>query len=603
MYVVLSLIFLLKTFTYSCDPHSVVDYSIKNNFEFMSAKGQYIQNGPVQLWVEIFGDIAHPAVILISGAGASARFWTDEFCNGIENCGYCVIRFDHRDTGLSSSIDYDKNPYSVFDLANDVLAFMDKLEIQRAHLVGHSMGGIVSQILAVYHPDRCTSFTSMSVATVGPNISPSPEIMNELMKNHPTEDYEESLEGFMHSWKILNGSIPLDQDLATAYTLDLYKRSNHPVGVAWNHIHAQQDLKDLPTKLQSNTTSGLFIHGEKDPLIPLEGAKRTFHATPNSVLEIIPHMGHMIFNHELQSQLTEHLLHHFLNFEPLFVGNPVDIEQKLKELLHPASKLEDNSHYLQILSQIALSQAMQKRFVEAHETLNTAEALLRPGDHLAKVRILLERGRTFMQREDFKTAADYFMQSYTLSKKHHFDEHTANAAHMIAIVSDTPEEKIKWNSLAIDLVENSDSMKAKKWLGSLYHNLGQSYDEAGHYQDSLQAIEHSLEIRKQEGYLPNIRAAKWALGRALRQLDRSEEALNILRSLLEEYEVMLQKGTLDIPIEVLLRGLVYEELAELDLSQRTHFAKLAYEDLSKDEWFKSLGTKRLERLKTLMRSD
>lgn len=291
------------------------------------------------------------------------------------------------------------------------------------------------------------------------------------------------------------------------------------------------------------------------------------------------------------------------NFDDLFVGSPVQIEKNLRELLPQASALEDKSIYLQVLSQIALAQAMQKRFDDAHSTLNTLERLLTPKDHLAQVRILLERGRLFMQEGDYETAKPFFVQSYELSKVHHFDYHTANAAHMIAMIATTSEDKIKWNILAIELVESSTSMSVQDWRGSLYNNLGHAYIEGGFYGRAFDALITALELRTQEGYAPNIRVAKWAVARSLRLLSQPEEALAILLPLVKEYESMVSGGEFDLPIEVLpsIRGLVYEELAEIYTAEAKRFAGLAYDDLSKDEWFKKLEPKRLERLKQFQR--
>src|SRR5579872_5438770 len=109
------------------------------------------------------------------------------------------------------------------------------------------------------------------------------------------------------------------------------------------------------------------------------------------------------------------------NFDDLFVGNPVDIEKNLSELLPQAAALKNKSIYLQILSQIALAQAMQQKFDQAHATLDKAEAGLTPEYAEARVRILLERGRIFHQAGDVDKALPYFEQSYELSKQHGFD--------------------------------------------------------------------------------------------------------------------------------------------------------------------------------------
>lgn len=278
----------------------------------MTKNEQIVENNSVKLWVETMGDIQNPAVVLIAGAGAHARFWSDALCETLAKAGYFVIRFDHRDTGLSSAIDYEKSPYTVKELAGDVLAILDHFQIRQAHVVGHSMGGTIAQLLAIHHPDRIRSYTSMSVSTVGGNTTqPSDEVMAVLLENKPTQNFEESLNGFMRSWEILNGNVPLDSNMAKEYTRELYDRSNHEVGVAWNHIHAQENVGDLSSDLAELKTPGLFIHGENDPLIPLQGGINTAKAASNSTLEIIPDMGHMIFSADLQKNIAAILVKHF----------------------------------------------------------------------------------------------------------------------------------------------------------------------------------------------------------------------------------------------------------------------------------------------------
>ncbi len=283
----------------------------------------------------------------------------------------------------------------------------------------------------------------------------------------------------------------------------------------------------------------------------------------------------------------------FENFDDLFVGQPVEIERNLTELLPQA--VENKSIYVQILSQIALAQAMQKKFHVANETLNTAENFLNPEDHVAKARILLERGRVLMQQGDSPAARPFFQKSYDLAAAHHLDYHRCNAAHMIAIVANTPDEKIKWNALAITLAERSTISRARMWLGSLYNNLGHAYIEKKQYARALDSLEKAKSIRKQEGHACNIRVAEWAVARALRLLDRTDEALSLLLPLLETYDSMVKSQSLDIPIEILpsIRGLVYEELALIYGAKGREFAALAYDDLSKDEWFKKLEPQRL----------
>lgn len=272
----------------------------------------FIKSDGVKLWCQLlYKKMIDIPCVLISGAGASAMFWSDHFCEILVNSGYRVIRFDHRDQGLSDAVDWDSSPYTVDDLAKDVINILDANKIRQAHVVGHSMGGTIAQLLAIHHPNRLLSYTSMSVATTANVGGPSKETMDALMENKPTQSYENDLPGFMRSWKILNAGYPVDPQLASAYTLDLYQRSKHKVGVAWHHIWCQENYGDLSEKLSNITVKGLFIHGEDDPLIPVNGGKQNQLLTPNSELIVIEKMGHMFFNMDLEKIIANHLVEHF----------------------------------------------------------------------------------------------------------------------------------------------------------------------------------------------------------------------------------------------------------------------------------------------------
>lgn len=284
------------------------------------------------------------------------------------------------------------------------------------------------------------------------------------------------------------------------------------------------------------------------------------------------------------------------------LGYPDKVETKLREFLPQAQILQNKSIYLQILSQIALAQAMQKKFDEAHKTLDEAESMLTPEYDFAKARILLERGRTFQQASSITQAQDYFERSYALSIKNKFDSHAINAAHMIAIAADKNEDKIKWNQLAIDLALRTQDTKARAWLGSIYNNLGQNYLSEKEFDKALIAFQKALEYRIEEAYAPNIRVAKWAIGRALRSLNRLDEALAIQQELLNEYEAISKSENYEVPVEIfkLVRGFVYEELAELYQAKTKKFAVLAYDDLANDPMFRETEPKRIERLNQMM---
>lgn len=288
------------------------------------------------------------------------------------------------------------------------------------------------------------------------------------------------------------------------------------------------------------------------------------------------------------------------NFDDLFVGNPVDIENNLLELLPQAKSLENKSIYLQILSVIALAQAMQQKFTQAHKTLDTAEAGLTPQYTLAHVRILLERGRVFHQAGNIEEAVPLFKKSYELSKQHKLDFQTINAAHMVAIVVDKVDEKIKWNERALDLAQTTADERARTWLGALYNNLGQNYIEAKQYNEAKSAFEQCQKLGEERRDAIVVRGAKWGIARSLRSLNHLDEALQMQVALLEEYDAVTKNGELPIEMIVVGRGLIYEELSEIHQAYMQRFAALAYQDLSQNPWFVKLAADRLEKLRMII---
>lgn len=283
------------------------------------------------------------------------------------------------------------------------------------------------------------------------------------------------------------------------------------------------------------------------------------------------------------------------------VGDPVAVEREFNNLLGQKEVMQNMSIYLQALSQLALAQALQKKFDIAHATLNKAEEFLTHDYTIAHVRILLERGRVFQQSGDIAQARCYFEQAYAKSIELGLDYHTLDAAHMIAIIVPLQDEKIAWNERAVAFALQSKNKCAQEWLGSLYNNLGQNYLETRQFEKALSAFSKAVEYRKKEGYIPNLRFANWAVARALRSLNRIDEALAIQNMLLEEYDRLAKSDAIDMPLEMfkLTRGWIYEELAELYAVKVRMLAGFAFSDLSNNVIFQEVEPQRIQRLDEL----
>lgn len=282
-----------------------------------------------------------------------------------------------------------------------------------------------------------------------------------------------------------------------------------------------------------------------------------------------------------------------LDFDKLWNYNdPAETERQFRQHLPTASTNNDGSYHAQLLTQIARAQGLQGQFDEAHQTLDQASDLLEVEFKTARIRYLLERGRVFNSSGNKEQSHPLFLQAWELAQSAQKDFYAVDAAHMLAIVSST-DEQMAWNLKALSLAETSEQPRAKKWLGSLYNNIGWTHHDAGQYEDALNVFQKALDWHEAQGESLKISIAKWSVARALRSLGRVQEALDHQRKLLAEHN---QAGTND--------GYVYEELAEcLLILGQTDEAKLyfayAYAELAQDTWLAEHESARLERLNTL----
>ena len=252
--------------------------------------------------------------LLISGAGAHAAFWPDEFCRLLAEGGLFVIRYDHRDIGHST---HTRSDYDLFTLLADSMAILDAHEVPAAHLVGHSMGGYLVALAAVHQAPRVLSATMISA---GPTVTPAvarelglssvrPEIWEALLENRPTGDFEADLHGWMRSWRLLHGRLPLDEEMAARYTRELYLRDARDAAVAERHIAA---MGTVPTSLANDLTRvtipSLVIHGTDDPLVPVDHGMAVAGLIPGCRLRLIDGAGHMFFRDDLWAQLAAVIL-------------------------------------------------------------------------------------------------------------------------------------------------------------------------------------------------------------------------------------------------------------------------------------------------------
>jgi len=274
-------------------------------------------------------------------------------------------------------------------------------------------------------------------------------------------------------------------------------------------------------------------------------------------------------------------------------NNPEGTEQKFRELLLAAEKGKDSGYYIELLTQLARTQGLQRKFAEAHEILDKVMKLLKPEHIVPRIRFMLERGRTYNSSKEYEKARELFMAAYMQADKYGEDNLAIDAVHMLGIV-DKGEESLKWNELAIQMAEDTKDEKAKGWLGALYNNTGWTYHDMEEYEKALELFERNVKwhIEKKSGM--QLYIAKWSVARCLRSLGRTEEALNM----------QLELRGKDSEMYACEDGYNSEEIAECLYSlgkadEAKPYFKRAYEQLSKDIWVQENDKEKLERLKTL----
>lgn len=273
--------------------------------------------------------------------------------------------------------------------------------------------------------------------------------------------------------------------------------------------------------------------------------------------------------------------------------NPKQTEIKFRELIPIAKESGDVSYYAQLLTQIARTEGLQRKFEDAHKTLDIIEPLLTDELVVARVRYLLERGRVYNSSNHPDRAKPFFLEAWKLAEVNKEDFYAIDAVHMLQII-EVPEKKLEWANIAIRMAEKTTDERAKNWLGSLYNNTGWAYNGLKQYDKALEMFKKSLKWQEEKGDVYGTIIAKWTIARTYRSLDRIDEALEIQRALAKEIE---QKG-----LET--DGYVYEELGECLLllekkEEARKYFKIAYDFLSKNEWLKANEPERLERLKEL----
>lgn len=281
-------------------------------------QGQITKANEIDIWYETFGDSKSKPLLLIMGGCCQGVLWPKQFCERLASEGFYVVRYDHRDSGLSSFFDYETNPYDLMDMAKDAVGLLDALAIQKAHIFGVSLGAFLAEIMAGYFAKRVTSLLLLgSTCEMGPAnlayarkpfeknaiLSPPKQTyldwMFKFLKQSP-QTYEEKLAQRIEGWNHLNGHVfPLDAKINREIQEEFLARLKYPQGIL-NHItmlntpHSEELIRLVPSKIQTPT---VILHGSEDPIFPPDHGVALSEKIQNSEHIFVRGMGHIPSNH------------------------------------------------------------------------------------------------------------------------------------------------------------------------------------------------------------------------------------------------------------------------------------------------------------------
>jgi pimeloyl-ACP methyl ester carboxylesterase len=262
----------------------------------------------IDICYETFGDPGDEPLLLVMGLGSQLIYWPVELCEALVDRGFHVIRYDNRDTGLSTKLDDvggdflttfmalnqgqpAEVPYKLSDMAADAVGLLDALGIASAHIVGASMGGMIAQTIAIEHPDRVKTLTSIMSTTGERDVGqPTPEAMAKLMAPVPSSR-DEAIESGVATRRVIGSPESFDEARTRELAAEAYDRCWNPAGTA-RHLLAIAASGSRADGLRQLDVPTLVIHGEVDPLVTPSGGERTAELVPGAELLVLEGMGH-----------------------------------------------------------------------------------------------------------------------------------------------------------------------------------------------------------------------------------------------------------------------------------------------------------------------
>ena len=287
----------------------IIEYVLKSPLpEVVNGKTGVAKSKGLDIWYESISPKGslRGSILLIMGISNDALGWPQKFIQSFVDSGYQVIRYDHRGTGMSDWVNNwdSKNPYSIADMADDGIAVLDSLGIRKANIIGISMGGMIAQELAINHPDRVISLTSiMSSGFIQdpklPKISSGIawELIKVSLKYGIIGGERNMIKLHLVSRIILMGSAKYDlniKEIAEQVLYNIRKRKGYNSNVSKQHQGAVSLSGSRYDKLKLISTPTLIVHGKSDPFIPIDHGEKCVSIIPNADSLWLNNMGHDI---------------------------------------------------------------------------------------------------------------------------------------------------------------------------------------------------------------------------------------------------------------------------------------------------------------------
>jgi pimeloyl-ACP methyl ester carboxylesterase len=262
--------------------------------------------GELEICYETFGSPDDPALLLVMGLGTQMIGWPDDFCQALAARGLHVIRYDNRDIGRSTHFRQERPPtikqlllrdktaasYSLADMADDGIGLLDRLGIERAHVAGASMGGMIAQTMAARHPDRVLSLASI-MSNTGHRWKGTPGLrIYPMFMRRPADNREGAIESTLSTFRLIGSpGFPFEEEELRRIAQLSYERGYNPAGTA-RQLAAILAAGDRTDELRRITAPTVVIHGTRDRMVRPSGGRETAKAIPGARLVEIDGMGH-----------------------------------------------------------------------------------------------------------------------------------------------------------------------------------------------------------------------------------------------------------------------------------------------------------------------